>query len=467
MGRSRPCICLGAVAVISLSACSLLVDTSGLSSDVGTPNPPDAQEAEGAPNDAAPAQEASDSNTPDGPDASPADAGPETSGDAMADSRSGDTGPIDAGPVEAGPWSSQDIGAVQAAGTWCSGGGCTPSLPAGSYEVSGSGADISGTSDAFQFVYQAFGGDAVLVARLASIAGPPTSASEKAGVMMRSGAVGGAPNAFLFATPTAANGYDWQVRAVAGASTTASAASGVSAAACGNGTAPVWTKIIRSGAFFSGFCSADGLAWNPVGDAPIAMPTTIQMGLAVTSNNNAAGVLGTATFDSVSLGPAGASAPYRGAPLVIGATQGQWVNIEAENYDLGGNGIAYWDTTPGNAGGVYRNDDVDIEQNCGNNCYDVFDIVPGEWLKHTVSATAGTYAIQLGISSNGVSHMHINDETGANVTGTLTVASTGGLSVFLAQATTATITLTAGTHTLQTVFDDGSMDLNWIQVQRQ
>jgi hypothetical protein len=279
--------------------------------------------------------------------------------------------------------------------------------------------------------------------------------------------VAGAPNAFLFATPTAANGYEWQVRAVAGATTTASAAGGASAAACGNGTTPVWTKIVRSGSFFSGFCSADGLTWDPVGDAPIAMPGAIQIGLAVTSCNNAAGVLGTATFDNVSLGAAGASAPYRGAPLAIGTVQGQWDRIEAENYDLGGNGIAYWDTTPGNAGGTYRQDDVDIEAGCGNNCKDVRDIAPGEWLKETVSAVAGTYAIQLGVASSGASHMHVDDETGANLTGPLTVASTGALSVFQVQSTTATFPLTAGTHTLQIVFDDGSMDLNWVEVQRQ
>ena len=35
--------------------------------------------------------------------------------------------------------------------------------------------------------------------------------------------------------------------------------------------------------------------------------------------------------------------------------------IEAEDYDLGGEGVAYHDTTPGNAGGAYRADDVDIE----------------------------------------------------------------------------------------------------------
>ncbi len=35
--------------------------------------------------------------------------------------------------------------------------------------------------------------------------------------------------------------------------------------------------------------------------------------------------------------------------------------IQAEDYDLGGEGVAYHDTTPGNSGGAYRHDDVDIE----------------------------------------------------------------------------------------------------------
>ncbi|MFN2184596.1 MAG: carbohydrate-binding protein, partial [Anaerolineae bacterium] len=35
--------------------------------------------------------------------------------------------------------------------------------------------------------------------------------------------------------------------------------------------------------------------------------------------------------------------------------------IEAENYDVGGEGAACHDTTPGNAGSEYRSDDVEIE----------------------------------------------------------------------------------------------------------
>ena len=39
--------------------------------------------------------------------------------------------------------------------------------------------------------------------------------------------------------------------------------------------------------------------------------------------------------------------------------------IEAEDYDTNGPGISYYDTTPGNSGAAYRNDDVDIEPKIG------------------------------------------------------------------------------------------------------
>ena len=52
--------------------------------------------------------------------------------------------------------------------------------------------------------------------------------------------------------------------------------------------------------------------------------------------------------------------------------------IEAEDYDLGGETIAYHDTTPGNPGGAYRHDDVDIETVGG--ITDVGWIRDGEWL---------------------------------------------------------------------------------------
>ncbi|HOV66840.1 MAG TPA: PKD domain-containing protein, partial [Methanoregulaceae archaeon] len=63
--------------------------------------------------------------------------------------------------------------------------------------------------------------------------------------------------------------------------------------------------------------------------------------------------------------------------------------VEAEDYDLGGAGVAYQDTTPGNSGGVYRQDDVDIEQNPWEQTPNVGWIRNGEWLAYTVQVGDG------------------------------------------------------------------------------
>ncbi|WP_440949930.1 hypothetical protein [Methanosphaerula subterraneus] len=46
--------------------------------------------------------------------------------------------------------------------------------------------------------------------------------------------------------------------------------------------------------------------------------------------------------------------PYNGLHTLTGT-------LQAEDYDLGGEGVAYHDTTRGNEGGICRQDDVDIE----------------------------------------------------------------------------------------------------------
>src|SRR6516225_2269816 len=67
--------------------------------------------------------------------------------------------------------------------------------------------------------------------------------------------------------------------------------------------------------------------------------------------------------------------------------------IQAEDYDTGGENVGYYDTTPGNSGGQYRQDDVDIETTTDTGGgYNVGWIAAGEWLQYTVNvATSGTY----------------------------------------------------------------------------
>src|SRR5437868_1959036 len=69
-----------------------------------------------------------------------------------------------------------------------------------------------------------------------------------------------------------------------------------------------------------------------------------------------------------------ATAPFGGTP------QGAPGTLEFENYDTGGEGVAYHDTTPANEGGQFRQDGVDLGQaSDAGGGYFVGWTNPGEW----------------------------------------------------------------------------------------
>jgi ELWxxDGT repeat protein len=101
--------------------------------------------------------------------------------------------------------------------------------------------------------------------------------------------------------------------------------------------------------------------------------------------------------------------PYGGAPWPVPGL------IEAENYDLGGECVAYHDTTADNEGGVYRiYENVDIEAcNDTNGGFCVFQTRPGEWIDYTVNAAyTGLYQIEIRMTSTvvdtGAFHLEID-----------------------------------------------------------
>ena len=72
----------------------------------------------------------------------------------------------------------------------------------------------------------------------------------------------------------------------------------------------------------------------------------------------------------------------------------------AADYDLGGEGVTYHDTTGGNSGGFYRDDDVDIERSPTIGGPVIAYTRPGEWLDYTVeTAKAGVYEVTVTVSS--------------------------------------------------------------------
>src|SRR5499427_10120533 len=160
---------------------------------------------------------------------------------------------------------------------------------------------------------------------------------------------------------------------------------------------------------------------------------------------------------AASAAAAGAT-PFGGSAAVLPGT------IEAENFDDGGQSVAYYDTTPGNSGGVYRQTDVDLEATTdAGGGYDVAKTRAGEWLQYTVNVGAtGTYALDLRVASLSTGGTVRVDVDGVDVTGPLTVPNTGdwqawttlhkdGLVLQAGQRSVRLVFVTAGTNGIANV----------------
>jgi hypothetical protein len=142
------------------------------------------------------------------------------------------------------------------------------------------------------------------------------------------------------------------------------------------------------------------------------------------------------------------ASPYGGSPRSVPGI------VEAEEFDEGGEGVAYHDTSAGNKGGRFRNTDVDIESTAdAGGGYDVGWTRPGEWLQYTVNVAAdGQYDVRFRLASTGsggVLHLEVD---GVNATGAVQVPNTGGWQTWNT-VTVRQVPLKAGTRRLRLAFD--------------
>jgi hypothetical protein len=169
-----------------------------------------------------------------------------------------------------------DIGSVGLSGS--------NSASNGVYTLTGAGADIYDTSDAFRFDETSLTGNGTIIARVDSIT--DANAWAKAGLMIRSSLASNASEVSMLISPNQASSYE--TRSSTGATTTDTLAN-----------AQAWEKLVRSGNIFTGYVSNDGIIWTEVGSSTVDMGNTVLIGLAVTSHTTSARE--TAVFSNVSI----------------------------------------------------------------------------------------------------------------------------------------------------------------------
>jgi hypothetical protein len=139
--------------------------------------------------------------------------------------------------------------------------------------------------------------------------------------------------------------------------------------------------------------------------------------------------------------------------------------IEAENYDYGGEGIAYNDSEEENKFNQFRTTEaVDVEPtgDVGGG-YDVGWIETGEWLNYMVNVqTAGTYVLQARVASGnaGTYTMHVEMD-GVNISGPISFNGTGGWQTYQT-ISVMTPVLNLGGKIMRIVMDAGGFNLNYV-----
>jgi len=247
------------------------------------------------------------------------------------------------------------------------------------------------------------------------------------------------------------------------------------------GTYPLTLRVANAGSGATVHVEVDGVDKT----GPIAVPNTggwqiwqttpptniaftagqhvIRLAMDTSGSADGVGNYNWLQFGSSSPPPPG-NTPFGGTPCPIPGT------FEAENFDDGGQGVAYYDTSSGNVYGAYRSTDVDIETTGDTSgSYDVAKVKAGEWLKYTVNVTAaGTYPLTVRVANVGTGGKFHVEVDGVDKTGPINVPDTGGWQTWTALPGPS-ISLTAGTHVIRVSFDavgsgGGGGNYNWFKV---
>lgn len=170
--------------------------------------------------------------------------------------------------------------------------------------------------------------------------------------------------------------------------------------------------------------------------------------------------------DSTLIRVLGNGTPFLGSPFRVPG------RIEAERYDLGGEGRAYHDADANNIGLAFRpTEGVDLE-GANDGGFDVYWITAGEWLEYTFEVTeSGKFDFSPFVATvPGFGNLRLLIDN-VDVSGIRPVTHTGGWQ-FWKPILISNVPLTAGVHIMRLEFDSPTdktgwlFSLNYIQVAR-
>ncbi|MGW1213872.1 carbohydrate-binding protein [Streptomyces sp. NPDC002499] len=172
--------------------------------------------------------------------------------------------------------------------------------------------------------------------------------------------------------------------------------------------------------------------------------------------NNSTGF--TATLSDNHWPPPAPEAPYGGTPAAVPGT------VQAENYDTGGQGVAYNVTSVNGNANSYRADGIDLDNSSDTGGgYNLGWTGAGQWFRYTVDvATAGTYTVDLRVAAPVAAPgaLHLSDASGTNLSGAVDLPATGDWQTW--GTATTHVTLPAGRQTLTLHQDTGGWNINYL-----
>jgi hypothetical protein len=148
-----------------------------------------------------------------------------------------------------------------------------------------------------------------------------------------------------------------------------------------------------------------------------------------------------------------------GTPWAIPGT------IQAEDFDTGGEGVAYHDLETANQGGQYRTSEgVDIQTTTDTGGgFNVGWTRTDEWMEYTVNvATAGNYTLSERVASGATTGQFRVEFNGVDKTGVVTVPNTGGWQTF--QNLSQTVNLSAGVQVMRIYFTGNDANFNYFNL---